>query len=336
MKNQLFKLSFLMFTVVVALFSSCKKDSSKPASFVDDYVPQLTEATGTTYSGNYYPFNTGYSWNWSGTQTTTGSMQYSAMGQNETEPMNSTDPITGYMTVNAPMQLTLNSGTYTVYPTTETEGLSRYFQVTDTALCLRAIKSSSSSSIIEATNSVYLRKPLIVGAKWKSMPEVDLSEIFSETGYTGSSAGVELKCSLFVIGKENITWKSQNKETLVVQERAQVKGPVIIDDNGTTGTINIDVTLDMKMNLLKDVGIIYEKATIAVKMSGTITDMGYQIGLNMNATMVQDLTLDQYNVVATSLPETKSAKANNSISYSKNAIINKYVKKILNSIMTLK
>jgi hypothetical protein len=52
----------ILITASVIFYLNCD-DKSNPLSFVDDYTVTLTEAEGTTYTGNYFPLeNSWYSY----------------------------------------------------------------------------------------------------------------------------------------------------------------------------------------------------------------------------------------------------------------------------------
>jgi hypothetical protein len=304
------KLTYLLFALV-ALQTACKKD--KPAAdFVTDYKPALTEAASTVYDGNYYPFATGYTWNWSGNATTSGSMSISAGGQHQTEPLDGSDNIVGYMNVNGPENISLPSGHYTVLSTSETDGTSRYFQVSDTAVIIRAIKMSSMSSPAEVKDPVFLRKPLIVGDKWQSQPSVDYNQMLGASGFSSlGTIDITTKCLIFVLGTENISWNGSTS-TMALQERASIIGKINVNESGATGTININFTLDARLNLKENVGLVKQTMVLKGTMNGSISAEGQSASLSMDMTMNTTLTLDTYNVTASGLhtaPALKSAES---------------------------
>jgi hypothetical protein len=292
MKKQIF-----IYLMIFLAIGACKKDKS--ADFVTDYSPTLTEAANTSYSGDYYPFATGYNWYWSGSATTTGSMTVSAGGQKQTQPLDGTESVAGHMIVLAQENITLPSGTYEVLPTDETDGLTRYFQVTNTQVIIRAIKMSG-SSIVEVTNPVFLKRPLVVGDKWETQPSVDYNQLMnmSDLGSSGSVT-VNTKCMIFVLGQEAITWNSTSTPTIALQERASITGSVGM--TGVSGTINFNFTLDSRINLKENVGIVKQTQKLEGTMGGTLSYEGQSVSLSMNMTMNATMTLNSYNLTSTSV-----------------------------------
>lgn len=325
------KLIYLLFFVLL-LQSACKKD--KPAAdFVTGYTPTLTETKGTVHAGDYYPFATGYSWNWSGTETTSGSETVTYNGQKQTQPLDATDNVYGYMDVNSPITITLPSGNYDVLPTSETDGLSRYFQVSDTAVVIRAILMSGMTSPIEVKNPVFLRKPLIVGDEWQSQPSVDFNQLLSQSGMSGlGSVNITIKCLIFVIGNEDITWNSATASTLALEERASVVGTINVNEEGVTGTININFTLDTRLNLKENVGLVKQAMVLKGTMGGNLAGGGESLSLSMNVTENATVTLDSYNVTASGLhraPALKSAESVILKQSSGNAMADKQFNKVM-------
>jgi len=321
---------FVIFGFII-LISSCSKDSSSP-SYVDDYVPALNEAAGITYTGDYFPFDEGFSWNWAGTSNVSGSVK--AAGYES--PISQSGAAVGFMSVNSQTSLTLPSGTYSVFPTSETGGISRYFIKTDSAILIKAIKNPSYDPI-EVTDPVYIRKPLIVGQKWYSTPSVDITKQLKQMGYSTSEADLKIKCALFVIGKENFNWNSVNKETVRLDQRAQVTGTISLDIDGVTGTLNVDVKMDMKLLLLKDIGLVNQNGTIVMKLWGPMYSQGIKVNIEMNMTMDQDLTLDTYSLTSPSkifvTSKTKSNKIKQYSQYSDNAAINEALNNLVNALI---
>ncbi len=325
------KLIYLLF-ILLLLQSACKKDQ-KASDFVTDYTPSLTEAKNTVYTGDYYPFATGYSWNWSGTETTSGSMTVTAEGQHQTEPLNGTEDVTGYMYVNEPETISLPSGSYTVLPTSETDGTSRYFQVSDTAVIIRAILMEGMSSPVEVTNPVFLRKPLIVGDEWQSQPTVDFNQLLSQLGMSDmGSVNMTIKCLIFVLGKENISWNGSTTSALALEERASVVGTIDVNDGGATGSININFTLDSRLDLKEDIGLVQNAMILKGTMSGTISDEGESASLSMNLSMNSTLSLDSYSLTPSGLMRTPVLKSGEPVILKKssgNPMADKQFKKVM-------
>jgi hypothetical protein len=320
--------------VILVLLSSCTKDSDDP-DYVDDYIPTLTENSGISYTGDYFPFANGNYWTWSGTATITGFVEASAMGESEKSPIDETSSAYSYMTVGSPISLILNSGTYTVFPADEPGDASRYFIKTDTSLLIKAIKYLDGNPT-EVMDPVFIREPLVVGDKWASTPSVDMNEMMNNTSMEATEVDITTKCNLFVLGKENFYWNGQNNETVKLQERAQATGTINIDMNGMTGPLNVDVKIDIILLLLKDVGIVRQYGTMEMKISGKINYMGVDVNINMEMTQDQDLVLESYDIPGASKVVLNPNTNNESVTkaqraYSKNPEINNLIHKIVQS-----
>ncbi len=319
--------------VFLVLLSSCKKDSDDP-DYVNDYTPTLTENSGKVYTGDYFPFATGYSWNWSGTATTTGFIEVSAMGESEKNPLDDNSSVSAYMIVKSPISLVLPSGTFTVFPTDEPGDAKRYFIKTDTSLLIKAVQYLNGNPA-QVNDPVYIKEPLVVGDKWASTPSVDIKEMLSGTAMNASDINITTKCSLFVLGKESFNWNGQNNETVKLQERAQAKGTMNVNMNGMSGPLNIDVKMDIFLLLLKDVGILRQYGTMEIKISGKVTYNDIPVNINMETTQDQDLVLNTYDVInyKTALPKiTPTNTLKSQRVYTKYSDVNKLIQDIVNGI----
>jgi hypothetical protein len=327
---------FLLVTSV-----SCKKDKSEP-DFINDFVPTLTETTGKVYVGTYFPFSAGYNWNWRGIGHIKGNAKFSGGGESNSQPLDETLEASASMQVNNLETVNLTSGTYSLYPTTESGGITRYFLKTDTALLIKAIKNLDAAPV-EVKDPVFIRKPLVVGDKWISTPSIDMQEMMSDDQISFTNVTYSSNCIIFVLGKENFEWNSQNRETVKLQERSLVKGSMqmSMDINGLamSGPVDFEVKIDNKMLLLKDVGIIRQYGTIEMKIWGTLEYMTVPIKMEIQMNVDQDMKLDSYNVVNVASAKVKSFKSyseRDNRKYSSNEGVNKLVNNIINSLSNSK
>jgi hypothetical protein len=287
MKTNKALIHLLLCSTLIAQFS-CKKDKNDESkSFVDGYNPTLTEKAGTIYNGNYFPLNTVTSWNWEGQSTSKGTY--------EGKSVNETDDVYAYMYIIQQKLIVLPSGSYNVYETSETQGIKRYFEKTDTAVNLRAINNlDGSDNLIEVKNPCYIKMPLVVGAKWKAQPQIDtkLLETIGDLDITN----LKFNCNFYVVGKENIIWEGQSTETIRLEERAEITGKMSYTDGSNSGTIDVSATIAITLNLLKDAGIISQKEVINVQTSGDV---------KMNLNVSSNIALNNHNapVIPTPVPE---------------------------------
>jgi hypothetical protein len=327
------KINYLIFAVLF-LTVACKKDKT---DFVDSYAPTLTEAAKTTYTGDFYPFATGYQWNWSGQSTTTGSMTTSYNGQSSTEAINETDPVTGYMYVNGSQSLTLPSGTYNVLSTNETDNTTRYFEVKESGVYIRAIKLSSMSSPAEVKNPVFIKKPLVVGDKWACEPSVDYNQLLNSSDMEGlGDMNITTKCELFVLGKENINWQSSSTSTMALEEVATITGKISINESGATGSVNMNFTMDARLNLKENVGLVKQTMKLKGTLSGSLSGGGESASIKMTINMDGTMTLDSYYLSGTGKPQTLKSAASGALQKSTgNVLLDKQISKAMTAVKNI-
>ncbi len=290
----------ILLTGIFFLFiSSCSKDDNI-FSFVDEYDAPLTEAKGATYNGDYFPFNEVNYWKYTGHESVIGELVMDYQGEKDSESLDDSYSCTSTLTVNTPGPLNLNSGTYTLYPVRETETVDyqtsyiiRYFDKASDAIYLRAIKIGS-GNIIEVKNPVYLKIPLVVGDRWEAQPEIDMESMMEDQVDISGDINLEMKCMLYVIGKEVINWKSENVETVRLDERAQAKATINVEEDGIKGTMSFDMQIMLNLNYLEGIGLISQKSNISLTMSGSFSGEGEKITLNIDMDTDGNYTLSSY------------------------------------------
>jgi hypothetical protein len=334
MKNPIYIICKVLFIAgLYIILHSCKKDSVKADSFVDDYSPVLTEAAGTVHNENYFPCITGSYWTWSGNITATGTSEIVYNGQKDSEPINENNSVYGYMSISEPVTVSLPSGNYLVFPTNETNGLSRYFQVSDSAVLVRAIKNSGLSTIAEVKDPVYLRRPLKAGDKWKAQPTIDYNDLISNEGYNPSDFNLTINCGLFVVGTENVQLVNRMVSTVRLDERAEFNGTMNVNEDGATGRLSINMTMDIKLNLLKDTGIVSQLIKINAKVTGSISDANGKMSVNFNVNLNEVATLDEALFPVISQRESSLCEKQDIFSLGSNINSHPIVKKQLNKIL---
>jgi hypothetical protein len=302
-------LSILFFILLLQV--ACKKENN---DFVDSFTPTLTDPVKTTYPGDYFPFQLYNFWEWSGYEYDNGSVSYSSPEGNASESIDSSKADSGYMAVKYLTSITLSTGTYNVLETKETGNINRFFQSTDTALIIRAIRLSDSGGLIEVKNPVFLRKPLVVGDKWQSQPYVDYNQLVQDMGGEITTSNINTKCLMFVIGKDNVNRKDTSRDTVVVEERAEITGFMNTDEEGMTGKINLNFTVDAMYYLLKNFGIVDQTMILQGTVNGTFSSSEGSESININITSNQTLALDSCYLNETPLikkvPNLKPCKIN--------------------------
>ena len=287
--------------VVIISFASCKKDKVEP-SFVDDYNAPLTEEKGTEHLGDYFPLAEGYSWNYSGREETVGESTISGGGYNETEPINEGYNISNYIKVNPLESITLTSGNYNLYPIEESYDAYgydyRYYEKTSDAVYCRAFKVDG-SEILEVKNPVFIKKPLVVGDSWEIQPSISLeTEMEVEDLDFSLGEGTSLiKCKIYVIGEESVSWNGQNALPVRLDERVEASFTFPVNEPGFSGKVEINVELMNIIYLLENVGMIKQEMAMTAKSSTNISAQGEKITAKVNFETEVDLSLDSYDVM---------------------------------------
>ena len=315
-------LKILLIGLTFFIILSCSKNDDI-FSFVDGYEAPLTEEKGATYHGDFYPFTEVNYWKYSGYESVTGEMTMNYQGEKDTEPLNDSYYGTSTLVVDSPESIHLNSGTYSLYPVTETETANyetnysvRYFEKATDAIYLRAIQLNY-GDIIEVKNPVYLKIPLVVGDEWETQPEIDSENFMEDEAIVSGDMNIDLKCKIYVIGKEITNWKGDNEETIRLDERAQAKAKMNVDEDGVRGSMSFDLQITLYLNYLEGVGLIRQKSDLSLTMKGSFSGEGEKLTLNMEMDSDGDYTLTSYH-----FKENKSTSLKNSVK--KNDSINRF------------
>lgn len=284
--------------VLVIGITSCKKDDSP--SFVDDYSPNLTEEKGTEHSGDYFPVEEGYSWYYTGNQILTGEVKYSASGQSQTEPVNKSEPVYSSVLVESLTSVTLESGTYMLYPIYDNSGESyayRYFEKQGDGVYFKAF-TSESGEIVEVKNPVFIKKPLVVGDSWETQPTVDLNSALgnSELDFVDGDIDANINCKMYVIGIENINWDGGSVSPIRLDQRAEANVSVPFNEDGTSGTINMNMKMTAILHLLENIGVIKQDTDMDMVINASISMEGQKFSINMDLNTKGILELETYDV----------------------------------------
>jgi len=297
---RLFTVVFLILFAFVAILTSCDKDDDIFA-YVDGYDAPLTEVKGATHNGDYFPFIKANYWKYTGNENVTGEMTMNYQGEKETESLNDSYSCTSTMAVNTPVSVSLNSGTYTLYPVKETETvdyetsyITRYFEKSTDAIYLKAIQMDY-GSIVEVKNPVYLKTPLVVGDRWETQPEIDMESMMQEQVDFSGDINLDMKCVIYVIGKEAMNWKGNNVETVRLDERAQAKAQINVEEDGVKGTMSFDMQIMLNLNYLEGVGLISQKSNLSLTMTGSFSGEGEKITINLDMDSEGNYILSSYN-----------------------------------------
>lgn len=263
--------------IVLALLSTvllpgCKKDeaTAAPVSFVDGYTVNLTDPTGTAYSGDFFPITPGYGCYYSG---------HANVHTSETTPGNPTtsdsvdSPAYGSLQVLHPVSIVLQSGTYQLYPVIDASNMagtystdtSRFFMKDTQAVYVKALKLSD-GSYLEVTNPLFLKSRLVVGDSWETAPQMNMADIFaSEAGViaSGSNLTMNARSKFFVVGKETISLPIGMRSAVRMEQANDVSmsGTMSFTDPGYgTIVVNINMTAQLAIvyHLIADTGIVHQ------------------------------------------------------------------------------
>lgn len=335
------KLNFikvLLAGITFLVILSCSKNDDN-FSFVDGYDAPLAEEKGAIYNGDYFPFIEINYWKYSGYESVIGEMTMDYQGEKDTESLDDSYSSSTTVVVDSPVSINLKSATYTLYPVRETETLDyettytvRYFEKATDAIYLRAIQLDY-GDIIEVKNPVYLKIPLVVGDKWETQPEVNLENLMKDEAGVAGDMNLDMKCKIYVIGKEIINWNDDDIETIRLDERAQAKAKMNVDEDGVSGSMSFDMQITLYLNYLDGVGLIRQKSNLSLSMTGSFSGEGEKLTLNMDMDSEGNYILTSYhfsNEKSTTLNKSLAGKNDFNSYLSKitdNPVIQKNLKK---------
>jgi len=330
----------ILASATLLCIAGCKKDKVEP-SFVNDYNAPLTEEKGVKYTGDYFPLEEGFYWNYSGNQQIIGEAKYYGGGYDETEPLNETGSLYSYLAVKPLETINLSSGTYSLYPVqesyVETGYELRYFEKTDTAIYFRAY--GFDGSINEVNNPIFLKNPLVVGDSWIAQPSADLNTALAEDSDLGIDGEIKanITCKMYVIGSKDTIWNGQNISPIRLDELAEAQISIPVNEEDFTGKIDMDLKMTNILYLLENTGIVLQKMQMIIDIYAQATADGESFKMSLNAEYNGDLNLDSYNVSGPTkntikITDNEGIKLNNA----KNPIYQKTLDKSMKVLKTVK
>lgn len=289
MKN-LIKIFTILTLVLIMYLMGCKdSEESNPLSFIDGYTVNLTETKGTTYAGDYFPIEEGYTCNYSGfaiMQTKISIPGYDPMEETTNEPT------LGMLKVLALRDIPLESGIIPLYPIvdlTDMQGqivadTSRFFDKDVEAVYVKAIKMSD-GSYFEVENPVYIKSSLVVGESWETAPKMDMTQLLTaELGEGGDQSDITLnaKSKFFVVGHEVISLPIGTKWAMRLEQANDITmtGTLIVE--GTPVSTNITAKLATIYHMIADTGIVHQNTTGPLTMKMTFEGQTITISITIN------------------------------------------------------
>jgi hypothetical protein len=317
------KISFICTLAAGLLLSGCKKDEE--TDFVNDYNPTLTEASGIEYTGDYFPLGNYYTWNYEGTETMKGTSTETENGESDTETIDETDDVSSEIWVGMLQSVELNDGTKNLYPYYNDKYFPRYLEKNSTGVYVRAIMGEN-EQIIEIDNPAFIKSPLVVGDRWEVDPQMDISQL-NEFDFMGDG-NVSAKSIFIVVGKEVKTWNGSNYNTIRLDQRSEVSFALNVNEGGMKVSVNMNVQVTTKYNLIKDIGIAFEVMDAHFTESASMSYMGESYSGTADIAMNGDYVLTSYDFNnSTTNRETTGLKSeiSSSKAYSKNEAFNKII-----------
>ncbi len=177
-----------------------------------------------------------------------------------------------------------------------------------------AQENSSSDSIIEVNNDLFLKKPLVAGDAWEFNPGSDytaqITAMMNSPDVKVNSSNISVDSKKIVVGSEQIAILGGQHNAVRVDGVIDISITLSISDPtdaNNTMTITEHVTGTAIIHLVKDTGtaVADEDVTIAETMKG-VSD-GESISLNENLTTAGTLTLVTFSTATAPQPKTKTA-----------------------------
>ncbi len=277
MKNLIKIFTILTLMLMMHLMGCKDSEESNPLSFIDGYTVNLLEEKGTTYAGDYFPIEEGYTCNYSGSVNMLTKMEIPGYDPIE-EP--TIAPTLGMLKVLALRDIPLESGTIPLYPIvdlTEIQGqlpvadTSRFFNKDAEAVYIRAIKISD-GSYLEVENPVYIKSSLVVGESWETAPKMDMTQLLTaELGEGGNQSDITLnaKSKFFVVGHEMISLPIGTKWAMRLEQANDITMTGTLFVEGTTVGMNITAKLATIYHMIADTGIVHQNTTGPLTMKIT-------------------------------------------------------------------
>jgi len=290
--------------------------ASDPAQIAEDYLAEnnidIASKKGVSYTGNYFPFVEGNTWEYAGSGIVTASSNTSvaipgnAPQQNSTGPTSSTVPLISKLKVLPAEQIRLSDGVYSLYPIEEytqnyllesgsslpTVEVNRYFEKKDGNVYIRAIKTDS-GTILTVEDPVYLKSTLVVGDAWSSEPSIDIDEYLDESNLdsidTEALAQFNMDLSInfddpvissifVVIGEESVRINNATVDAVRVDQVVSAEIIGYGSTNGVVEGVNVNATFDVSMSLNAAIQLFFQEDVGIVKDD---EKMSFDIDMNI-------------------------------------------------------
>jgi hypothetical protein len=268
----------------------CKNsEEDNPLSFIEQYSVNLTEPKGTTYIGDYFPLEEGYTLNYTGSVDMLTEMTIPGIDPVE-EP--TVAPALGMLKVLALKDIPLNSGIIPLFPIVDlaemqgaiTADTSRYFNKDAEAVYVRAIKMSD-GSYLEVEDPVYIKSSLVVGESWNTAPKMNMTELLAgelTDGVEASDMTLNAESKFFVVGHEMISLPIGIRWAMRMEQANDITmtGTLLVEGS------SVDMTTTAKLatiyHLIADTGIVHQNTTGPMNMRMSLEGQTITIKITIN------------------------------------------------------
>jgi hypothetical protein len=298
MKNFIRVLSFISFTIVVYLTGCSSDENENPLSFIDGYSVDLLESEGTTYSGDYFPLEEGYTLNYTGSVDMLTEMTIPGYDPIE-EPTIS--PALGMLKVLPLRDIPLASALISLYPIVDLSEIqgeiasdtSRFFNKDAEAVYVKAIKMSD-GSYLEVEDPVYIKSSLVVGESWNTAPKMDMTKLLAgelSDGVGAEDLTLKAESKFFVVGHEMISLPIGNKWAMRMEQANDITmtGTLLVE--GSSVDMTTTAKLSTVYHLIADTGIVHQNTAGPMNMKMTVEGQSITIKITINKSELNLISL---------------------------------------------
>jgi hypothetical protein len=272
----------------------------------------LTESEGTTYVGDFFPIEEGYTCNYSGSVD-----MLTKITVPGSEPIEQPTiaPSLGMLKVLAVRNIPLGSGMIPLYPIvdlTDMQGqivadTSRFFDKDAEAVYVKAIKMSD-GSYLEVSDPVYIKSSLVVGESWNTAPKMDMTDLLAgelEEDITVSNMNLNAKSKFFVVGHEMISIPLGMRWAMRMEQATDVTMTGTIFTEGISVAMKVTAKLANIYHIIADTGIVHQNTTGPLVMKMTAEGQTFTISITINKSELNLTSLGEgyYKIYTSGLPD---------------------------------
>jgi hypothetical protein len=219
-----------------------KADLSRPD--ISTFQPSLTDPSGTTYAGDYFPFAAGNRWDFGGQTSIDGYEVDVYPGEPaDSTPASQSGSIIAFFEILPAKSVTFSSGTYSLFPikgyteriingsTSTTIDTTTYFEKVNNTVYCRGAKFADGSNV-QFTDRILIKQPLAAGATWESQPQINVQDMTNamtsnlEQNLTNIKVAIDsqvIQGKAVVVGKQAVTILGKSDSAVRVDEKMVAK-----------------------------------------------------------------------------------------------------------------